>query len=107
MPALEVPCSVSRRAVLISFDNNDRANTDLVLGIGVTSTYITGTSGQPYGMHQSMTPVYACAASLLVALMASLVYIPWNGFKATRTYGAALILAYGILMGIILLVSNQ
>ncbi|TPX58479.1 hypothetical protein SpCBS45565_g07980 [Spizellomyces sp. 'palustris'] len=80
---------------------------NLVLGIGVTSTYITGIKGEPYPLRHSLTPAYVCAVSLVLALFGSIIYISATGFKATRTYGAALIALYGILMVAIVLVSNS
>ncbi|KNC97046.1 uncharacterized protein SPPG_07444 [Spizellomyces punctatus DAOM BR117] len=80
---------------------------NLVLGIGVTSTYITAIKGEPYLLRHSLTPAYVCAVSLVLALFGSIIYISATGFKATRRYGAALIALYGVLMVAIVLVSNS
>ncbi|KAI8906512.1 Sodium/calcium exchanger protein-domain-containing protein [Powellomyces hirtus] len=59
---------------------------NLVLGIGVTSTYLTSIRGTAYEISQSLTPVYACGASLIIGLTASLIYIPANGFRTTAAF---------------------
>ncbi|KAJ3011685.1 hypothetical protein HKX48_006709 [Thoreauomyces humboldtii] len=75
---------------------------NLVLGIGVTSTYLTGTRGQPYQIAQSLTPVYACGVALIVGLVGAVCWLPLNGFKATRKFGIASLLCYVVFMAAIL-----
>ncbi|KAJ3175248.1 hypothetical protein HDU87_006330 [Geranomyces variabilis] len=79
---------------------------NLVLGIGVTSTYLTTSRGTPYMIDQSLTPVYACAGSLIAGLTAALIYIPYQNFKATAAFGAAAVGAYVVLMAGILVLSH-
>ncbi|KAJ3172006.1 hypothetical protein HDU88_006818 [Geranomyces variabilis] len=79
---------------------------NLVLGIGVTSTYITTSRGKPYMIDQSLTPVYACAGSLIAGLTAALIYIPYRNFKATAAFGVAAVGAYVVFMVGILVLSH-
>ncbi|KAI9098348.1 Sodium/calcium exchanger protein-domain-containing protein [Phlyctochytrium arcticum] len=70
---------------------------NLVLGIGVTATYITGKTGESYPLgSESLAPVLFCAGALAVGLLGSLIYIPWNGFKAHRGYGVGLWTWYAV-----------
>ncbi|KAJ3160898.1 hypothetical protein HDU86_008260 [Geranomyces michiganensis] len=79
---------------------------NLVLGIGVTSTYLTTSRGVPYTIDQSLTPVYACGGSLIAGLTAALVYIPLHNFKASAAFGVSAVGAYIVLMAGILILSH-
>ncbi|KAI8817846.1 Sodium/calcium exchanger protein-domain-containing protein [Fimicolochytrium jonesii] len=79
---------------------------NLVLGIGVTSTYITAKEGVAYELTQSLVPIYACGGALMLGLCISLLYISTNDFAASRTFGMGCIAMYAVFMVGILVVSS-
>ena len=49
---------------------------------------------------EATTSLFVCGIALIVSLVGSLLWIPWNGFKATRTYGIVLVLGYFVVTGV-------
>lgn len=71
---------------------------NILLGIGISGTYIIRqSSGQPYPLPFSTTLVIT-SAGLLGLLLATLVFVPWNGYFLPRKWGGALIACYVGLM---------
>ena len=70
---------------------------NILLGIGITGTYITRQTLEPYPLHFSTTLVIT-GTGLLVLLLATLIFVPWNGYFLPRTWGIALIVGYTALM---------
>ena len=67
---------------------------NILLGIGISGTYIIRQTNEPYPLEFSTTLVIT-STGLLVA---TLVWVPWNGYVLTRRWGVVLILAYTVLM---------
>lgn len=70
---------------------------NILLGIGISGSYIIGQTGEPYQMHFS-TSLVITAIGLLAFLLITLVFVPWNGYFLPRSWGFALIAAYTGLM---------
>lgn len=71
---------------------------NILLGVGISGSYIISSqNGLPYNMHFSTTLVIT-GMGLLALLMITLVWVPWNGYFLTRSWGVALIVAYTGLM---------
>lgn len=71
---------------------------NILLGIGISGTYvIRQNNGAPYLLPFSTTLVIT-STGLLVLLLATLLFVPWNGYYLTRTWGVVLIVAYMALM---------
>lgn len=70
---------------------------NILLGVGISGTYIVRKTGQPYHLHFSTT-LLLTGAGLLVFLLSTLVFVPWNGFFLPRYWGFVLIGAYVCLM---------
>ena len=70
---------------------------NILLGIGITGTYITRQTSEPYPLHFNTTLVIT-GTGLLVLLLATLVFVPLNGYFLPRSWGIALIVGYTCLM---------
>ncbi|KAI0077900.1 hypothetical protein K474DRAFT_1661136 [Panus rudis PR-1116 ss-1] len=70
---------------------------NILLGIGISGSYIIRQTGEPYHMHFSTTLVVT-ATGLLALLVVTLLFVPYNGYFLPRTWGFALIAAYTALM---------
>ena len=70
---------------------------NILLGIGITGMVITRQTGEAYPLQFSTTLVIT-GMGLLVLLLATLVFVPWNGYFLPRTWGIALIFLYTCLM---------
>lgn len=70
---------------------------NILLGVGISGSYIVRQTGRPYALHFSTT-LLLTGAGLLVLLLATLVFVPWNGFFLPRYWGFVLIGAYTALM---------
>jgi sodium/potassium/calcium exchanger 6 len=76
---------------------------NILLGIGVSGSWITHTTKQPYSINLSSTLVVS-SVGLLVLLAATLIFVPLNNYYLTRRWGILLILAYIVIMCINLFV---
>lgn len=70
---------------------------NILLGIGISGTYIIRQTDEPYPLEFSTTLVIT-SLGLLVLLVATLIFVPWNGYFLPRSWGFTLIVAYTALM---------
>ena len=70
---------------------------NILLGVGVAGTYITRQTSEAYPLHFSTTLVIT-GTGLLLLLVATLIFVPLNGYFLPRTWGIALIVGYTALM---------
>ncbi|KAF8632221.1 hypothetical protein AX15_001979 [Amanita polypyramis BW_CC] len=70
---------------------------NILLGIGISGTYITSQTGEPYDINLSKS-LYVSTIGLLCLLGATLVFVPLNGYYLTRKWGILLILSYVSIM---------
>ncbi|KAF7374890.1 hypothetical protein MSAN_00375100 [Mycena sanguinolenta] len=72
---------------------------NILLGVGISGTYITQQTQQPYDLHFSTT-LLVSTIGLLILLASTLIVVPLNGYHLTRTWGIILIAAYLTIMTI-------
>lgn len=70
---------------------------NILLGIGISGSYITHQTAAPYELSYSTT-LFVSTIGLLILLAATLVYVPFNDYYLTRRWGIALVSFYLILM---------
>lgn len=70
---------------------------NILLGIGMSGTYLTHTLHQPVRIEISRT-LTVSALGLLTVLVGTLVSVPLNGFVMSRKWAAGLILVYAGVM---------
>lgn len=70
---------------------------NILLGIGISGTYIIRESNTPYPLEFSTTLVIT-TVGLLTLLVATLIFVPLNGYYLPRKWGITLISAYTALM---------
>lgn len=70
---------------------------NILLGIGITGTYITRQTSEHYPLHFSTTLILT-GTGLLAFLIATLIFVPWNNYFLPRSWGITLIVAYTCLM---------
>ncbi|GBE88032.1 hypothetical protein SCP_1202600 [Sparassis crispa] len=70
---------------------------NILLGVGISGSYIIRQTAEPYKLHFSTTLVIT-GAGLLGILLATMIFVPWNGYFLPRSWGVALITAYMCLM---------
>lgn len=70
---------------------------NILLGVGISGSYIVRQTGVPYPLHFSPSLVIT-GTGLLAFLLATLVFVPMNGYFLPRTWGVSLICAYLVLM---------
>jgi sodium/potassium/calcium exchanger 6 len=70
---------------------------NILLGIGLSGSYVIHQTSQPYKLHFSNTLVVS-AVGLLFLLLVTLIWVPWNGYMLTRRWGMFLIGAYSVIM---------
>ncbi|OBZ72098.1 putative cation exchanger C3A12.06c [Grifola frondosa] len=79
---------------------------NILLGVGISGSYIIRKTGYPYPLHFS-TSLVITGTGLLAFLLATLVFVPWNGYFLPRSWGFALIAAYVALMAANIVVEAQ
>ena len=79
---------------------------NILLGVGISGTYITYKTGQPFVVEFSPT-LLVSGVVLLIVLAVSLVVVPMNGYLLSRKWGLSLFLAYTIAMSINILVEGE
>ncbi|KAG5647394.1 hypothetical protein DXG03_000464 [Asterophora parasitica] len=72
---------------------------NILLGVGVSGTYIIQQTGVPYSVHFSTT-LLVSTIGLLILLLSTLVFVPLNDYFLTRRWGILLIASYTIIMSI-------
>ncbi|KAI0368024.1 hypothetical protein BV20DRAFT_1023461 [Pilatotrama ljubarskyi] len=70
---------------------------NILLGVGISGSYIVRETGHAYPLHFSPTLVIT-GTGLLALLVATLVFVPLNGYHLPRSWGITLICAYLCLM---------
>ncbi|RPD61064.1 hypothetical protein L226DRAFT_462458 [Lentinus tigrinus ALCF2SS1-7] len=70
---------------------------NILLGVGISGSYIVRETGVPYPLHFSPSLVIT-GTGLLALLLATLVFVPLNGYFLPRSWGIALLCAYTCLM---------
>lgn len=70
---------------------------NILLGVGISGSYITQQTSQPYELTFGNT-LLVSTVGLLILLGATLVVVPLNGYSLTRTWGIILIASYAIIM---------
>ena len=70
---------------------------NILLGVGISGSYIVRETGVPYPLHFSPSLVIT-GTGLLAFLLATLVFVPLNGYFLPRSWGIALLCAYTCLM---------
>ncbi|KAJ7739766.1 Sodium/calcium exchanger protein-domain-containing protein [Mycena maculata] len=72
---------------------------NILLGVGISGSYITQQTRQPYELHFGKT-LLVSTVGLLILLGATLIVVPLNGYSLTRTWGIILIASYMVIMTI-------
>ncbi|KAJ7475807.1 Sodium/calcium exchanger protein-domain-containing protein [Mycena latifolia] len=72
---------------------------NILLGVGISGTYIIQQTSQPYELHFGST-LLVSTVGLLILLGATLIVVPLNGYFLTRTWGVILIASYTTIMAI-------
>ena len=70
---------------------------NILLGVGLSGSYIVRETGAPYPLQFAPTLVVT-GGGLLAVLLATLAFVPMNGYVLPRGWGVALIAAYLCLM---------
>ena len=70
---------------------------NILLGIGISGTYIISQTGQPYDIALTKS-LHVSTIGLLCLLGATLIFVPLNGYYLTRKWGILLILSYVSIM---------
>ncbi|KAF8638304.1 hypothetical protein AX17_002324 [Amanita inopinata Kibby_2008] len=76
---------------------------NILLGIGISGTYITNHTSRPYYLDFSAS-LHVSAIGLLCLLAATLIYVPLNNYYLTRRWGILLIASYIIMMAVNIIV---
>ncbi|KAF9468119.1 Sodium/calcium exchanger protein-domain-containing protein [Collybia nuda] len=70
---------------------------NILLGIGISGTYIIQQTSAPYELHFSTT-LFVSTIGLLILLAATLIYVPMSDYFLSRRWGIFLIASYTALM---------
>lgn len=70
---------------------------NILLGVGVSGSYLIHQSSQPYSLQLSTTLFVSCFG-LLFLLAATLIFVPFNDYFLSRRWGVLLITTYIIIM---------
>jgi solute carrier family 24 (sodium/potassium/calcium exchanger), member 6 len=70
---------------------------NILLGIGVSGSWIIHQTGQPYTLHLSHT-LLVSSFGLLFLLAATLIFVPQNDYFLTHRWGTLLIATYIVIM---------
>ena len=72
---------------------------NMLLGIGISGSYMTHHTGVPYTLDFSTT-LLVSSIGLLALLVLTLIFVPFNGYHLPRAWGVFLILCYLVIMAI-------
>ncbi|KAF9046958.1 hypothetical protein BDZ89DRAFT_1058430 [Hymenopellis radicata] len=72
---------------------------NILLGIGISGSYIISQTGMPYDLHFGAT-LFVSTIGLLALLVTTLVVVPWNNYHLSRSWGVFLICSYITIMAI-------
>lgn len=70
---------------------------NILLGVGISGSYIISQTGKPYELHFGAT-LFVNTIGLLVLLVTTLVVVPWNKYHLSRSWGVFLVLTYVLIM---------
>ncbi|KZT00836.1 uncharacterized protein LAESUDRAFT_764290 [Laetiporus sulphureus 93-53] len=70
---------------------------NILLSVGISGSYIIWQTTEPYPLHFS-TMLIITGSGLLMLLLATLIFVPWNGYFLLWSWGIILIMAYTGLM---------
>jgi sodium/potassium/calcium exchanger 6 len=70
---------------------------NILLGVGVSGSYIIHQTGEPYTLKLSHT-LFVSSFGLLFLLAATLVFVPLNDYVLTHRWGTLLIATYTVIM---------
>lgn len=70
---------------------------NILLGVGVSGSYIIHQTGEPYTLKLSHT-LFVSSFGLLFLLAATLVFVPLNDYFLTHRWGTLLIATYTVIM---------
>ena len=70
---------------------------NILLGVGISGSYVTSQTGTPYKLDYSRTLVVS-TIGLLFVLASTLLFVPFNGYYLTRKWGVFLIASYVAIM---------
>ncbi len=76
---------------------------NILLGVGLSGTYLIRQTGEDYALKLSTT-LLVSSIGLLVLLVATMIFVPWNGYMLTRPWATFLIISYVVIMTINLVV---
>ncbi|KIJ52641.1 hypothetical protein M422DRAFT_26210 [Sphaerobolus stellatus SS14] len=79
---------------------------NILLGVGVSGSVVIEENGSPYDLKSSPT-LLVSAVSLLLMLLCTLVWLPYNGYFLSRTWGFFLIAFYTCTMVVALVVEQR
>lgn len=72
---------------------------NILLGVGISGSYITSQTSEPYTLHFGTT-LFVSTIGLLVLLLTTLVVVPWNNYHLSRAWGIFLLCSYVVIMAI-------
>lgn len=72
---------------------------NILLGVGISGTYIIQQTSAPYELHFSTT-LFVSTIGLLILLAATLIFVPVNGYFLSRNWGILLVASYTVLMAV-------
>jgi len=72
---------------------------NILLGVGISGSYIIQQTSQPYEIHFSTT-LLVSTVGLLALLATTLVIVPFNDYFLTQRWGIFLIASYTIIMAL-------
>lgn len=76
---------------------------NMLLGVGISGSYIIHQTGQPYELYFSTT-LLVSTIGLMTLLLATIIFVPLNGYFITRAWGFFLIICYVVIMTVNLIV---
>lgn len=72
---------------------------NILLGVGLSGTYLIRQTGEEYAIKLSTT-LLVSSIGLLVLLVATMIFVPWNGYMLSRPWAVFLIISYIVIMTI-------
>jgi sodium/potassium/calcium exchanger 6 len=70
---------------------------NILLGIGISGSYVIHTTGEPYRLHFSNT-LLVSTVGLLSLLITTMIFVPLNDYFLSRKWGVFLICFYVVIM---------
>ncbi len=72
---------------------------NILLGVGISGSYVIHTTGKPYKLHFSRT-LLVSTVGLLALLLTTMIFVPLNDYFLPRKWGIFLICFYVVIMTI-------